>query len=489
VGNSINDQLTWISDSISFLWPELMLISGMVLIIVASFMRRDQPTLYFFICLACVLADGLLLISGWSDKPVSLLNSVLRTDDFSATMRLLFAAGSLITLLMGWRKGTMEYFLMILSVNLGASLLVMTSNFIMILISMELISISSYVLTAGSEQVKERAEAAWKFFLFGSASTAVMIFGMSYLFGLTGTLDFSSTEFLRMASAGKSSLVYVGGILTLGGFLFKMSAVPFHVWAPDVYDSVPTPIAAFFSVVPKLAGLAIIIKFSLALHLFGQSSIDWALLVAGAAVISIVAGSVGALAQKDAKRMMAWSSIAQAGFLLAGVPTFSIEGVRVTLFYATVFLLMNFCTFLFIDALGKTGGSTRMDLLAGAGRRLVLPSILVTIALVSLTGLPPTGGFMAKLLLFSALWEKYTATHAGLFLAVLLAGVISTVISLFFYLRIPYFLFFKSSATDTSIRIDRMQNLLSVILVILLLLLFFNPGILMAWLNKVNFVL
>lgn len=489
VGNSPTDQLTWISDSLPFMWPELVLIIGMVVLILASVARRDQPSLYFIVCLLCVTAEGMFLVSGWPDKPVPLFNAVMRTDDFSSTMRLLFVLAALLTLAMSGRKGTMEYFLMILAVTLGGNLLVMSNNFIMILLSMELISISSYILTTGSDPVKERAEAAWKFFLFGSASTAVMVFGMSYLFGLTGSLDFSSTNFLRMAAAGTSPLVFLGGIMTLSGFLFKMSSVPFHLWVPDVYDSVPAPIAAFFSVVPKLAGLAVMIKFSLALHLFGQSTVDWSLLVGAIAGASILAGSVGALSQKDAKRMMAWSSVAQAGFLLAGVSTFSIEGVHVTLFYATVFLIMNFCAFLFIDALERAGSSTRMEMLAGAGRRLVLPSVVVTIALVSLTGLPPTAGFMAKLLLFSSLWEKYTASQNSLFLVVLVVGLISTVISLFFYLRIPYFLFFRSGTGETAIRISPVQNLLALILVVVLLLLFFNPGLLMTWLNKVKFVL
>ena len=178
-----------------------------------------------------------------------------------------------------------------------------------------------------------------------------MIFGMSYLFGLTGTLNFTSTEFFKTALAGPTLPFVIGGLLTLSGFLFKMSAVPFHLWVPDVYETVPASIAAFFSVVPKLAALGVVIKFSLALHLFGQSPVDWALLVAAAAAVSIIVGTVAALSQTDAKRMMAWSSVAQAGFLLAGACTISIEGVHVTLFYAAVFLIMNYCFFIFLEAM------------------------------------------------------------------------------------------------------------------------------------------
>lgn len=486
----INDQLNWISDSIQFIWPELILVAGMIAIILGSVFTKTPSTFNIITCIICVVAEATALVIDWPATPVSLFGGMMRTDDFSAAMRLFFALAAILTLAMDTKKPSMDYFLMIITVTLGANLLVMSNNLIMVTISMELISISSYVLTAGSEPVKGRSEAAWKFFLFGSASTAVMIFGMSYLFGMTGTLDFASTKFLQLASAGVSPVVVIGGFLTLGGFLFKMSAVPFHLWVPDVYESIPSPIAAFFSVVPKLAGLGVLTKFSLALHLFGQSPIEWSLLIAAVAAISILVGSVAALSQKDAKRMMAWSSVAQAGFLLAGVSTFAIEGVHAAMFYAAIFLLMNFATFIFIDALEQTTGSTRMDSLAGLGRRYVLPSITVTLALVSLTGLPPTAGFMAKLLVFSSLWEKYSTTQHVLFVIVLAIGVISTVISLFFYLRIPYFLFFKEPGTSTNaIKISPLQNLLAVILVTVLLLLFFNPGLLMTWLNKVNFVL
>jgi len=463
---------------------------GIVAIILCSILRRDATIIQFALCVICLLAELVFLLTAWPAEPVSLLNATMRTDDFSAVMRLLFVLAALITLLMNGPKGSMDFFLMIISVTLGANLLVMCNHFIMIVIAMELISISSYVLTLGGDRLKERSEAAWKFFLFGSASTAAMIFGMSYLFGLTGTLNFASTDFFQLSSAGTSPLVVVGGLLTFGGFLFKMSAVPFHLWVPDVYESIPAPIAAFFSVVPKLAGLGVTIKFSLALHQFGQSPIDWSLLVGVAAAASILAGSLAALAQDDAKRMMAWSSVAQAGFLLAGVSSFSQEGVHITLFYGAVFVVMNFIAFMFIDALEKTAGSTRMSRLSGMGRQALVPSIIVTIALVSLTGLPPTAGFMAKLLVFAALWEKYSLSHNGLFLVVLAVGLTCTVIGLFFYLRIPYYLFFKDRAqTGDAIKMSLIQNLLSAILVTVLLALFFNPGLLMAWLNKVSFVL
>jgi NADH-quinone oxidoreductase subunit N len=490
LNTTAQEQLNWISDSLSLVWPELLLVAAITLLIVGSLLQRIPPEPFRYFAIGILAAEAILILAAFPGKPISLFNGTLKTDDFSATLKLMFAAGGILSLLMRRGNEKAEYYLLILSVVLGANLLVMSNHLVMIVIAMELISISSYILTTGDEPVRERAEAGWKFFIFGSAATAIMIFGMSYLYGLTGTLDLSSTQFLQLAAAGTSPLVLVAGLMTLGGFLFKMSAAPFHFWVPDVYESAPAPLVAFFSVVPKLAGLGAIVKFSLALHLFGQSIVNWSVLVAGAATLSIVVGSVAALMQKDAKRMMAWSSVAQAGFLLACVASFSLEGVRITLFYSVIFLVMNFAAFIFIGAMETSHGTTRMDRLAGLGRINPLPAILVCLALVSLTGLPPTAGFMAKLFVFSSVWEKYTSTHDAIFLVLLGAGLAGTVISLFFYLRIPYFLFFKTQpSVDNPIKISLLLNLLSFILVTTLLLLFFVPGLLMGWLNKVNFVL
>jgi NADH-quinone oxidoreductase subunit N len=490
LNTTLADQLNWISDSMQLAAPELILASAMLLLIIASLFPKIPLDYARFVAIAAISIEIIALIAAWPSQPTSLFVGMMKTDEFSASMRLMFAAGGVFCLLMKRPDDTIEYILLIVTVVLGANLLVMSNHFVMIIISMELISISSYILTTGQNPTRIRAEAGWKFFIFGSAATAIMIFGMSYLYGLTGTLDISSTTFLQLASAGKSPIVVLAGMMTLGGFLFKMSAVPFHLWVPDVYESCPAPLVAFFSVVPKLAGLGATIKFSLALHLFGQSAVNWSLLVGAAAVVSIAVGSVAALSQKDAKRMMAWSSVAQSGFLLAGVSSVSLEGVRVTLFYGVIFLVMNFAAFVFIDAMEKTHGSTKMESLAGIGRTAPLPSILVCLALVSLTGLPPTAGFMAKLFLFSSVWEKYEATRDMLFLVLLVVGLAGTVISLFFYLRIPYFLFIKTPpSVDNPIKISTFQNLLSLILVVVLLLLFFAPGLLMGWLNKVNFVL
>lgn len=190
-----------------------------------------------------------------------------------------------------------EYFSLLLATTLGANLLVMSTDFIMVILSLELISISSYLLT-GFHFTKEGSEGSLKYFLFGSAATAVMIYGISLLFGFTETFQFASSQFVSKLTAVDSPLLLISGFFVLGGFLFKSSAAPFHLWAPDVYESAPLPVVAFFSVVPKLAGIAALMKFTLAMHLFGQASFDWQSILATVAIISIVIGNASALWQK-----------------------------------------------------------------------------------------------------------------------------------------------------------------------------------------------
>ncbi|NJN28935.1 MAG: hypothetical protein HC819_24720 [Cyclobacteriaceae bacterium] len=164
-----------------------------------------------------------------------------------------------------------------------------------------------------------------------------MIYGMSLIYGLSGTLDFSSDQFLNVLIEVKSPLLLIASLLTLAGFLFKISAAPFHHWAPDVYESAPTPIVAFLSVVPKLAGIAVLVKVVLAIQLFGQSGFPWQSIIAAISIVSILIGNLSALAQTNPKRMLAYSSVAQAGFLLIGVAVLGMEGLHFMLFYSTVF--------------------------------------------------------------------------------------------------------------------------------------------------------
>jgi NADH-quinone oxidoreductase subunit N len=276
--------------------------------------------------------------------------------------------------------------------------------------------------------------------------------------------------------------------MALAGFLYKMAAAPLHPWAPDVYEAAPMSVVALFSVVPKLAGLAVLAKFTLALNLFGRSNYDWQFVVCLISIISLTVGNFSALLQKRPKRLMAYSSIAQSGFLLVGVAAFLPSGITFMLFYATIYLLLNYIVFIYLQYFESLGLES-MESFAGIGRQLMWPSVLLLIGFIGLTGLPPTAGFTAKLFIFTSAWEAYELTSKPILLWLLIFGLLNTIISLFYYLRIPFYAFIKKAESDRKLNNQTFENFFALMLVLMVLVLFFKPELLMRWINKINFVL
>jgi NADH-quinone oxidoreductase subunit N len=250
-----------------------------------------------------------------------------------------------------------------------------------------------------------------------------------------------------------------------------------------------------------LAGLGAMAKFVLAINLFGQAHYDWQIIVAAIAILTITFGNFSALKQTNAKRLMAYSSIAQSGFLLVGVAAFLPEGLHFMLFYATIYMLMNFLVFFYLDFFERRTITT-IPGFAGLGKTMAWQLIFLLTGFISLAGLPPTAGFTAKLFIFSALWQSYELTGKSILLWLMIFGLLNTVVALFYYLRIPYFAFLKSGETagksslstadsnpSPSVNSIGLQDLLGIALVLLILILFFMPGLLMGWINKINFAL
>ena len=240
---------------------------------------------------------------------------------------------------------------------------------------------------------------------------------------------------------------------------------------------------AFFSVVPKIAGVAILMKFVLYCI---PAGINWQLAISGIAIVTLLAGNFSALWQKNVRRLMAYSSIAQSGFLLVSVASGSLQGAEALVFYSSVYVLMTFLLFFYLQHF-ENRAFTTIAAFEGAGKVFLWPSIFMLIAFIALTGLPPTAGFTGKLFLFSALWESYAATGNQPLLWLLIFGLLNTVVSLFYYLRIPYYAFIRPQQHDIPTNNLTFENLLGGFLVLLILLLFFSPQLLMGWINKSNF--
>jgi NADH-quinone oxidoreductase subunit N len=484
-----NEQLNNITGSLPYFLPELILVSFFLLFLILALFQISHKVL-LTLGIICFGTSCALAFTQGLNVHLVLFNGLIRLDGFSIYLKMLISLSGFLCCLLSFHKPKQhlpEYLALITAIVLGGHLMIMTTHFLMVFISLELISISSYVL-AGYSFTKSGSEGSLKYFLFGAVSSAIMLYGFSILYGITGTLDFSLPQFTEQLIIRNSSFALLAAVMALAGFLFKMAAVPMHLWAPDIYEAAPIPIVAFLSVAPKLAGLGILFKFVLAVNLYGNSHYDWPVILAGIAMLTITVGNFSALRQQNPKRLMAYSSIAQSGFLLIGVAAFLPQAVHFMLFYASIYLLMNFLVFLYLDFFEEKGITT-IPQFAGVGKNFPLPMILLLVGLIALTGLPPTAGFTAKLFIFTGLWQAYELSGKSILLWLLVFGLINTVISLFYYLRIPYFAFLKAGLPAEKPTTSSFQNFLAFVLVLVILLLFFMPGLLMGWINRINFVL
>lgn len=493
--SSLLQKLESIQLGTSLILPESILALGIVALILIGLITKNKSN--NFLAWASILVSistTVATIAQWPSNDTRLFEGMIQVNTFVSFFSVLFNVAGLLTVLMSFTntevkesKFRSEYFTLLMSAVLGAHLLVMSNNLLMIFISLELLSISSYII-AGYSHNKKGAEGSLKYFLFGSVASAVMVYGFSILFGLTGTIEFTSEEFISRLITNQNPLFLLAGLLALGGFLYKIAAVPMHPWAPDVYEAAPMPVLAFLSTAPKLAGIVILAKFSVALNLIGESYYDWQLILTVIALLSITVGNFSALLQHNAKRMMAYSSIAQSGFLLIGIICFSTQGIQVMAFYATVYLIMNYVVFICLQIF-ENNGLTTISSFGGWGKKNALISIILLIGFIALAGIPPTGGFTGKLFIFTALWDAYSQTGKDLLLWLLVFGLLNTVVSLFYYLKIPYYAFMRSGESIYSIKTSTATVFLALFLTVAILLLFIQPGLLMGWLNRITFVL
>lgn len=488
---SISITISGIQASLPYFHAEGAIAIGMIVVLITGLIKKESK-ITSGLTLLTLIISFISLTALWQpeDKSVSLFSGMLRHSNFSTFIRLLIDVSAILTVLMTWKnkqRFLSEYFVLILAAVLGAHVLTVSVNFVMIFLSLELLSISSYLLTAFLF-TRQGSEGSLKYFLFGATASAAMLYGFSWLYGLSGSMEITSGSFTSLFSATPSSLVLVAGCLVLAGFLYKLAAAPMHPWSPDVYEAAPIPVVAFFSVVPKLAGLAILIRFVHAVYKTGNATHDWQFLFAAIVLATITVGNFSALWQKNPKRLMAYSSIAQSGFLMIGALVLTITGIQSLLFYSAVYVCMNYVVFLFLNYFENEGVKTIADY-RGIGKSYFWPMLFLLIAFIALTGLPPTAGFTAKLLVFSALWEAYQTSDKNILLILLIIGLLNTVVSLFYYLRIPYEAFIKSSETNQKTNILTVENLLGAILVLVILYLFFSPELLMGWINKITFVL
>ncbi len=376
-----------------------------------------------------------------------------------------------------------EYYSLLVAMTLGMFLMAGATNVLMMVLAMELTSLSSYILAGYTKEAADSSEASLKYIIYGAVSSGVMLYGISILFGLTGAMDYAGINHSLILHAPNYFALLTATIFIVVGFGYKISAVPFHFWTPDVYEGAPITITAFLSVASKAAGFAMMIRFFKVIFIdttilavpagmwTSLYGFEWNKLLAILSVLTMTLGNLVAVWQDNLKRLLAYSSIAHAGYMLMGVVVLSNQGIAAVLIYFMMYLFMNLGAFFVVMMVANKTGSEDISAYRGLGYRAPLIGVAMAIFLVSLTGLPPTAGFIGKLYLFAALLET-----RWIWLAVV--GAVNSVISLYYYARVLRYMFLRDPEGQTSsITLDRSEAIILLVLVIPTLLfgLYFGP--------------
>lgn len=416
--------------------PEGIITVTLILVLVGDLIvGRSSARWLPYVAIAGLLAAIVALVFGWNAAdPISFLGS-FNSDNLSVVFRGIIALSTAVTLLMSVRyveqTGTAlaEFIAIMLTATLGAMFLCSANELVMIFISLEMLSISSYLMTGYMKRDPRSNEAALKYLLIGASSSAIFLYGLSLLYGLSGgeTQLSAIAAKLTDVSGGQSLGLAISLVFVVAGIAFKISAVPFHQWTPDVYEGSPTPVVAFLSVGSKAAGFALAIR--LLVTAFAVITDEWKVIFMALAILSMVLGNVVALAQTSMKRMLAYSSIGQAGFVMIGLTAGTDEGYSSMVFYMLIYLFMNLGAFTGIILFTLRTGSDQISDYAGLYQKDPLLTLCLSICLLSLGGIPPLAGFFGKIYLFWVGWQ------AGLYGLVLL-GLLTSVVSIYYYIRV-----------------------------------------------------
>ncbi len=440
--------------------PELALTCTLLAAIVADLLLRRSPAAVIAVVLAGFAATALTL-APHAGTALSLFSGMIAVDPFSwffkivillsAVFVVLFSLGSAELNSPGRRLG--EYYLLLPALTLGLMLMAGANNLLMMYLAIELSSFTSYILAGYTREAPDASEASLKYVIYGALSSGLMLYGMSILYGLTGSLDLSGVNQALVGGGVNRVALLIAGMLIMAGLGYKISAVPFHFWTPDVYEGAPITITALLSVASKAGGFAMMIRFFKVTFIDTQvvslpagawatlQGFEWYNLVAGLSVLTMTVGNLVALWQNNLKRMLAYSSIAHAGYMMTGLVVLNSNGIAAVMIYFVIYLFMNLGAFFVVMLIANRTGSEDVEEYRGLGARSPFMMVALAVFLVSLTGLPPTAGFVGKLYLFAAL-----INDGWIWLA--LAGALNSVISLYYYVRVFRNIFLRSAEQE-----------------------------------------
>jgi NADH-quinone oxidoreductase subunit N len=417
--------------------PEIVLAVGaMVLLMIGAYSGAATTRLVTVLAVCLLVVTGVL--EWWlpAGKLTTFGGSFI-VDDFARFLKILALIGSAATLILSTefladeKRRIFEYAILVMLSTVGMMVLISAGDLIALYLGLELMSLALYVVAASNRDNVKSTEAGLKYFVLGALSSGMLLYGASLIYGFTGTVNFAG-----IATAVKSGSIGIvfGLVFLLAGLCFKVSAVPFHMWTPDVYEGAPTPVTAFFASAPKVAAMAVFVR--VALTAFPGITLQWQQIVIFVSIASMALGSFAAIGQRNIKRLMAYSSIGHMGFALVGLAAGTAEGAQGVLVYVAIYVAMTLGSFSVILAMKRNGLAVEnISDFAGLSRTNPLLAFFFAMLLFSLAGIPPLAGFFAKWYVFSA------AIHAGLFVLAVI-GVLTSVVGAYYYLSIVKVMYF-----------------------------------------------
>ena len=433
---------------ILILGPEILLIIySIIAILTASFLKSNKSYNLIFQATVIIFLISAIILYFTPFEIQTNVNGIFVRDTFSKFFQILILLSVSCLLFMSkqyLQKNNLfkpEYPILIIFSTLGMMIMISSHNFLLLYLGLEIQSLSLYVVSSFRRDNYKSTEAGLKYFILGSLSSGLMLFGISLIYGSTGSINFEIISSM-INYEGFFPGIVAGLVFLICGFAFKASAVPFHMWTPDVYEGSPTPVTAFFATVPKLAAVGVLLR--VLFDCFGQIVESWQQVIIIISVLSMFLGSVAAIGQNNIKRLMAYSSIGHIGFVLMGVASGTDKGISAVLIYMVLYIIMNIGVFVFILNMERNGVAvTTINSLNMYNNVSKSQTLFLTILLFSLAGIPPLAGFFGKFFIFNA------AINAGLsWLAVM--GGIASVIAAFYYLRIVYLMYFGLSTDPLS---------------------------------------
>ena len=468
---------------LNLIFPEIFLSLALMFLLILGVFKKNSSNLIFNLTILSLIIVAALILNISSEDETSIFNASYKIDNLSSFMKILTILSAIFVMLTSSKYLKLlkifqiEYPILILSSILGMMVMISSNDLIVFYMGLELQSLALYVLASFNRDNLLSSESGVKYFVLSALSSGLLLYGCSLIYGFSGSTNFNEISF---NIADNQYGITFGIVFILVGLAFKISAVPFHMWAPDVYQGSPTTVTLFFAIVPKIAALCVFIRF---LYVPFLEIIDqWQMIIIFLSIASMILGAVAAIGQRNIKRLIAYSSISHIGYALAGVSTGTNEGIQSSITYITIYVIMNLAFFSCILMMKKNDKYYEtIDDLSGLSKNHPILSLSMLIILFSLAGIPPLAGFFAKFYIFTAVIER-----SMYFLAII--GLLSTVVAAFYYLRIIKIIYFDPSKekydSDHSVGLK-----LSLILSTLFILFYFiYPNSLIGIISKINII-